>query len=205
MDLLVPHGLIQEQFLSGFELPGEHIVPSPTPNQSVLFIPFVRARLCFPPSDFLLEFLEFYQIQLHHITPNGVIFLSAFAHLCEAFIGIPPCFLLFRHFFRMKLSDSANPPLFGCCILQSRQGFKDSFPSFTLSDSVKDWTEKWFYVPKPTPFSSDLSSTPSALPVWKDKLLTYEVKAIKPLLAQVSQLKQASLTGNGLVASFIRR
>jgi len=62
LDLLVAHGLIQEQFLSGFELPGEHVVPSPTPNQSILFIPFVRAGLCFPPSDFLLEFLEFYQI-----------------------------------------------------------------------------------------------------------------------------------------------
>lgn len=57
LDLLVAHRLIQEQYLSGFELLGGHEVPSPSPNQSILFMHFVRAGLCFPPSDFLLEFL----------------------------------------------------------------------------------------------------------------------------------------------------
>jgi len=74
-------GLIQEKFLSNYLLPGEHVIPSPSPDQSVLFIPFVRAGLYFPLSDFLLEFLGSYQIQLHHLTPNGVLLLSAFAHL----------------------------------------------------------------------------------------------------------------------------
>ena len=185
LDLLVAHGLIQEKFLSNYLLPGEHVIPSPSPDQSVLFIPFVRAGLCFPPSDFLLEFLGSYQIQLHHLTPNGVLLLSAFAHLCETFIGIPPPLLLFRYFFRMRLSDSKNPPFFGCCLLQSRQGRKETFPSLTLSDSVRDWAEKWFYVPKPTSsFSSDLSLslTLSSLPIWKDKLSLVELMALKPLL-----------------------
>ena len=62
LDLLVAHGLIQEKFLYNYLLPGEHVIPSPSPDQSVLFIPFVRAGLCFPPSDFLLEFLRSYQI-----------------------------------------------------------------------------------------------------------------------------------------------
>ena len=120
LDLLIAYGLIQEKFLSKYLLPGEHVIPSPSPDQSVLFIPFVRAGLYFPPSDFLLEFLGSYQIQLHHLTPNGVLYLSAFAHFCEVFVGIPPCLLLFRYFFHMRLSDSKNPPLFGCCLLQSR-------------------------------------------------------------------------------------
>jgi len=138
LDLLVAHGLIQEKFLSNYLLPGEHVIPSPSPDQSVLFIPFVRAGLCFPPSDFLLEFLGSYQIQLHHLTPNGVLLLSAFAHLCKTFIGIPPPLLLFCYFFHMRLSDSKNPPFFGCCLLQSRQGRKETFPSLTLSDSIRD-------------------------------------------------------------------
>jgi len=206
LDLLVAHGLIQEKFLSNYLLPGEHVITSPSPDQSILFIPFVRAGLCFPLSDFLLEFLGSYQIQLHHLTPNGVLLLSAFAHLCKTFIGIPPPLLLFCYFFHMRLSDSKNPPFFGCCLLQSRQGRKETFPSLTLSDSVRDWAEKWFYVPKPVPsFSSDLSLTPTSLPIWKDKLSLVELMALKPLLTRISLLKQASLTGNGIVASFLRR
>jgi hypothetical protein len=81
-----------------------------------------------------------------------------------------------------------------------------TFPSLTLSDSVKDWAKKWFYVPKPAPsFSSNLSMTPSALPIWKDKLSAAETVALKPVLAQVKVLQQLSLTGNCIVASFLRR
>ena len=47
--------------------------------------------------------------------------------------------------------------------------------------------------------------TPSPLPIWKDKLSSAELKELKPLLARISLLKQASLTGNGIVASFLRR
>ena len=142
LDLLVAHGLIQEKFLSNFSSPGEHLILSPSPDQSVLFIPVVWTGLCYPPSDFLLEFIESYQIQVHHLTPNGVLFLSAFTHFCEVFLGIPPCLLLFRYFFRMWLSDSKNPPFFGCCLIQTRQGV--TFPSLTLFYSVKDWAENGF-------------------------------------------------------------
>jgi len=83
----------------------------------------------------------------------------------------------------MRLSDSKNPPFFGCCLLQSHQGRKETFPSLTLSDSIRDWAEKWFYVPKLVPsFSSDLSLTPTSLPIWKDKLSLVELMALKPLL-----------------------
>ena len=108
--MLVTHGLIKEKFLSNFSSPSEHLILSPSPDQSVLFVHFMRAGLCYPPSDFLLEFLGSYQIQVHHLTPNGVLFLSAFTHFCEVFLGIPPCLLLFRYFFHMRLSDSKNPP-----------------------------------------------------------------------------------------------
>ncbi|CAD6268891.1 unnamed protein product [Miscanthus lutarioriparius] len=103
----------------------------------------------------------------------------------------------------MRLSDSKNPPFFGCCLIQTRQGV--TFPSLTLSNSVKDWAKKWFDVPKPAPsFSSDLSVTPSSLPIWKDKLSAAETAALKPVLTRVKVLQQLSLTGNCIVASFLR-
>jgi hypothetical protein len=173
-------GSFKRNFFLIFSSPGEHLIPSPSPDQSVLFIPFVRVGLCYPPSDFLLEFIESYQIQVHHLTPNGVLFLSAFTHFCEVFLGIPPCLLLFRYFFRMRLSDSKNPPFFGCCLIQTHQGV--TFPSLTLSDSVKDWAKNGFMCQNRL-FSSDLSVTLSSLPLWKDKLSVAETTALKPILA----------------------
>jgi len=202
--LLVAHGLLQAKSLSNFLGPGEHEIPSPSPDQSVLFVSFVRAGLCYPPSDFLLELLESYGIQIHHLTPNGVLFLSAFAHFCEVYVGIPPYLLLFHYFFRVRLSDGKDTPFLGCCLIQSRQGV--SFPSLALSNSVKNWAEKWFYISKPAPyFSHDLSALPTPLSIWKNKLFAAETAALKPVLARVKVLQQLSLTGNCIVASFLRR
>ena len=47
--------------------------------------------------------------------------------------------------------------------------------------------------------------TPSALPIWKDKLSAAETATLKPVLARVKVLQQLSLTGNCIVASFLRR
>ena len=34
-------------------------------------------------------------VQVHHLTPNLIIHISIFVHLCEAFLGIEPHFDLF--------------------------------------------------------------------------------------------------------------
>lgn len=205
LGLLVAHGLLQPKALSNYSLPGEHVVPTPSPDQSILFVHFVRSGICFPPSDFLLEFLQFFGLQLHHLSPNGVLYLSAFVHLCEVFIGVPPCLLLFRHFFRLKLADGASPSPFGCCSIQARQGKTSESFNLTLIDK-QVWADKWFYVPKPAVyFSSDLSVLPTATPVWSAKISDPELAAIHPLLDRLALVKEYGLTGNNIVASFIRR
>ena len=47
--------------------------------------------------------------------------------------------------------------------------------------------------------------TLSALHIWKDKLSATETATLKPILARVKVLQQLSLTGNCIVASFLRR
>lgn len=141
LDLLESYGMIQSQIVSGYVLPVQHDVPAPSPTQTVLFYHFVLAGVCFPLSDFLLEFLEFYRIELHHLTPNGVLFLSLFVHLCEVFIGIPPCLTLFRYFFCLKIASSSASSCLGCCVLQTQQERKTEFFSLSLNDSLK-WMDK---------------------------------------------------------------
>ena len=55
--------------------------------------------LAIPTSDFFRSLLHHWKVQLHHLTPNSILHLSIFTHLCEAFLGIQPHFNLFRHLF----------------------------------------------------------------------------------------------------------
>ena len=63
-------------------------VPEPRPGEVVIFSPFLTAGLVPPFSEFFIVVLNFYGIHLAHLIPNSVVILSAFAHLCEMFIGI---------------------------------------------------------------------------------------------------------------------
>lgn len=43
--------------------------------------------------------LEYFRVQLHHLPPNTVAHLSGFMTLCEAFLGIPLDWALFKQYF----------------------------------------------------------------------------------------------------------
>jgi hypothetical protein len=43
-----------------------------------------------------------YQIDLVHLVPNAITFISSFIHLCEAYLGIPLHFHLCLYFFELK-------------------------------------------------------------------------------------------------------
>ena len=100
---LVGNGLIQSKDIAEWRAPGEHRVPALDPGEIILFVSFVRAGLCLPASAFLHRFLNYFGVTLNHLTPNVVLHLSIFVHLCETFLGIPPSLFLFRFFFRLKL------------------------------------------------------------------------------------------------------
>lgn len=152
-----------------------------------------------------MEFVQFFGLQLHHLTPNGILYLSTFVHLCEVYIGIPLNFLLFRYFFHLRMADASSPLPFGCVSVQLRQGLSGGYFQFTLFEKMV-WANKWFYVPKPSPyFTFDLSITPLDNPFFSKKLYSSEVAALRPLLNRIHLVKELGLTGHGLVAGFLRR
>uniref|UniRef100_A0A8R7TD03 Transposase (putative) gypsy type domain-containing protein n=1 Tax=Triticum urartu TaxID=4572 RepID=A0A8R7TD03_TRIUA len=51
---------------------------------------FILRGLSFPLHEFFHGLLLFYGVQLHHITPNGVLHIACFIALCECFLGIQP-------------------------------------------------------------------------------------------------------------------
>ena len=98
------------------------------------------ARPGFPVSDFFRGLLHYWGVQVHHLTPNSILHISIFVHLCEAFLGIEPHFDLFQYFFHLKPhSNDSKIDVVGGAGLQFRQGKQPKYIPYDLSDKVVDW------------------------------------------------------------------
>ena len=72
-------------------------------NESVVFLPHVLRGLGFSIFDFFCGLLYYWGgVHVHYLTPNSMLHISFFVHLCEAFLGIEPHFDLFQYFFYLK-------------------------------------------------------------------------------------------------------
>ena len=78
-----------------------------------------------------MQVLDTYGVQLAHLSPNSVVILAVFAHLCEMFVGVPPSVALFRHFFILqavgKKKGSDDVEVVGCCNFRPREGVSDAY------------------------------------------------------------------------------
>lgn len=160
-----------------------------------------------PTSHFLQGLLHYYGITLNHLNRNSIIHLSIFVHLCEVFLGIPPSIAPFRYFFRLKPQlDATKPEVVGGAEIQFRSGRKNEFVSYTLIDSVKSWKQGWFYMGNMHP---PLEAHSTAAPVvnirWEEETLSVaEFNGIRQFISQIRALKNRSLSGEAVVASFLR-
>jgi hypothetical protein len=58
--------------------------------------------------QFLYSLLQFYGLELHDLTPLGILHMYAFVTLCEGYMGIEPHFDLWNYFFRARLQQSSD-------------------------------------------------------------------------------------------------
>ena len=63
----------------------------------------VDRRFSVPPHPFFRGFLNFFGAQLHHFTPNTIVYLAAFVLMCENFLGCRP------HWAFSNTSSPADP------------------------------------------------------------------------------------------------
>jgi hypothetical protein len=68
----------------------------------VSFASFYEWGFGMPPHWFLCSLLQYHGLELHHITPSGVLHIVAFVTLCEAYLGIDPELDLWKYFFRVR-------------------------------------------------------------------------------------------------------
>lgn len=94
----VTEGNIQELRGAGYlakeiahRLPAKkHIVPTPEPNERVVFIPHFLRGLGFPLHPFVHGFMFYYGLDFHDLAPNSFLNISAVIVVCVAFLRIHP-------------------------------------------------------------------------------------------------------------------
>jgi hypothetical protein len=75
---------------------GGELVPALAPGETVVFYDHFPWGFALPAGSFMRQFLGHFHLQPHHIGANAMMVLSAFATLCEAYLGIWPNIELFR-------------------------------------------------------------------------------------------------------------
>jgi hypothetical protein len=64
---------------------------------------FYERRFGVPSHWFLRSLLQFYGLELHHLTPSGILHMAAFVTLCEIYMEIEPHFDMWNYFFCARL------------------------------------------------------------------------------------------------------
>jgi hypothetical protein len=90
--LLRPKAEVEWRAAAGEEFPSEDV------KEQVVFASFFEHGFNLPAGDFFRGLLYYYRLELVHLVPNSVTVVSTFIHFCEAYLGIPPHFTLWRYF-----------------------------------------------------------------------------------------------------------
>ncbi|RLM64554.1 uncharacterized protein C2845_PM16G03080 [Panicum miliaceum] len=179
-------------------------LPSTMEDQFVILsLTHIMCGLRMDASDFLVSVLGHYGIEWSHLTPNSITALSIFAHLCEAYLGVPPTVEVFAHFYRLYHNKKGETTTLGGVYFRLRDKMKRNYPVYYLKASQFVWTCLWFYAK--TPQSCRLTFRGDALKEtnnWKD-VLHLSPEQEKQVL-QIGELSNQGLTGVDIVHDFLK-
>jgi hypothetical protein len=103
-----------------------------------------------PPHQFLHLLLRwYYGLELHHLTPLGVLHITAFVTLCEAYLGIDPDLDLWKYFFHVRHLQvpEAKLTISGGAVIHVKSGHRtDPYLKIPMPRLMKGWRKKWFYL-----------------------------------------------------------
>ena len=103
---------------------------------------FIPPRVSLPLHPFIRGLLYSYRLQLHDLTPNGILHIVCFITLCEAFLGIYPHWGLWKRLFNIKRMNSE----YAVGRVGISIGDKNSYFDLEKIDSVSGWRKSWFYL-----------------------------------------------------------
>jgi hypothetical protein len=135
-----------------YRIPGGELEPAPEEGGVVVFATHFERSFGLPASDFFRQFLNFYELQPHHLPGNAVFYLSSYVSFMEVFVGLLPTIDTFAHFYNLRINTVQGKNLpkpkpivqCGACILTPRQ--RSPFYKFSGLESCRSWQQTFFYV-----------------------------------------------------------
>jgi hypothetical protein len=124
---------------TGEEFPSEDV------KEQVVFASFFEHGFNLPVGDFSRSLLYYYRLELVHLVPNSVTVVSTFIHFCEAYLWIPPHFLLWRYFFCVKSTSKRSGPV-GAVMFNLRSILMAEWIDTDLPDNTAGWRSEWFCI-----------------------------------------------------------
>jgi hypothetical protein len=83
--------------MTATELATHHVPQDPVPcfgggggGYNMVCEAFYEWGFSVPSHQFLRSLLQFYSLELHHLTPSGILHMVVFWTLCETYMGIEP-------------------------------------------------------------------------------------------------------------------
>jgi putative gypsy type transposon len=211
LDHFVKLGMLPAMETGGIRLPGDEEAPEPQAGERVMLVDFVIRGLSLPVHEFLRGLLFVYGVQLHHLTPNGILHVACFITLCECFLGVHPHWGLWKRIFNIKRQLSKHSGEIVVCGGLGIQVRPDvNYFDFQFIDSVRNWRSRWFYIRDHSvdgqefglpPYSADAAIKQ---PSWANVLAAKEVEEANRLLGEVEQLR-GKITGVDLISTWVRR
>ena len=108
----------------------------------VLFISHISTGLGLPISSFFLLLLEDFGLQLQHLTPYSILLTAIYVHLCEMFVVVRPCVILFRYFFQLVKSGKSKDEV-GAYYFQTRSNLQSLYIPRLNGGKWDEWRKEW--------------------------------------------------------------
>jgi hypothetical protein len=128
---------------------GDSAAPVPKVDEVVVYRSFMKARLQFPLSKFLVEVLKSFEIYLHQITPEAIIRMGVFICAVRS-QGLQPSAKCFYNMHELSYKTKATGKEqyhnnFGCYGFVPHSDVSYPVPMFRKRWPGA-WMEEWFYV-----------------------------------------------------------
>jgi hypothetical protein len=188
-------------------------VPKPRTGETVVFADFFERGFSVPTHPFFRRLLGYYGLQLHHLNPNGILHISVFITLCEAYLGIVPHLGLWKWLYCVRPVSKRDPnngsntcacAIGGACI-QLRP--KTQYVSILPRTSNKGWQSRWFYCRNEKPSLPDFVAghCPVKLPSWTNPPTADEMAEVGKIIPHFNGLIRNGLDGAQLIVTFVCR
>jgi hypothetical protein len=127
---------------------GEETTPEPKKGEVVVFKSFFRAGLRFPLNEIIAVVLKNFEIYLHQLTPNAIVWLSFYIWALRSQGMSPDAKAFYRvHelYYQTKAWADGLHENFGCYNFVYRKDTKAPVPSYRTKWPT-GWKNKWFYM-----------------------------------------------------------